>query len=102
MCPVRSLQVFNVFDKGRVQQLEGELKTLYIVNCPSLVRFHGVYKSDEKVCVFICKNTRAWIVHWLCNQWSHATSSSSSCVILLLKCTLYMWLVYCSSTCTCQ
>jgi hypothetical protein len=47
-----ALQVFNVFDKGRVQQLEGELKTLYIVNCPSLVRFHGVYKSDEKVCVY--------------------------------------------------
>ena len=44
-----ALQVFNVFDKGRVQQLEGELKTLYIVNCPSLVRFYGVYKSDEKV-----------------------------------------------------
>jgi serine/threonine protein kinase len=43
-----AVKVFNVYDKERSKQLVRELRTLYDVNCPSIVQFHGVYKADDE------------------------------------------------------
>ncbi|CAM9257804.1 unnamed protein product [Chrysoparadoxa australica] len=44
-----AVKVFNVFDRDRAKQLISELSTLLQVNCPSLVRFYSVFKSDDRV-----------------------------------------------------